>query len=271
MLITSDAKVYERITPFIQRVLIVDPQPAAVRLLTDVLRDIARCQIWSAPNPDRGMALAKSVNPQIIFVEQSTAIDGIGLTRSIRQSTFSCRQAPVIMVTSEATAGVILGARDAGAHEFLRKPFTTKDLVRRLEAVTLRQRDWIEAVNYIGPDRRRFNSGDYAGQLKRQSDALVSSDSSKLSQALKILNSALSSITTDPEQVLRAMLAQAQECGRCGTALVLPGLVTASAQLLAYLQDATAQTLDRNVLEGHILALCAFMPADQAGGRSIAA
>ena len=45
-----------------------------------------------------------------------------------------CRQAPVITVTGAATAGAILAARDAGVHEFLRKPYSMKDLVRRLEA-----------------------------------------------------------------------------------------------------------------------------------------
>jgi hypothetical protein len=48
-------------------------------------------------------------------------------------------------------AGAILAARDAGVHEFLRKPYSMKDLVRRLEAVTLRDRDWVEGVGYIGP------------------------------------------------------------------------------------------------------------------------
>ena len=73
------------------------------------------------------------------------------------------------MVTAEATAAAILAARHAaGVHEFLRKPYTIKDVMRRLDAAILRQREWIEAVSYIGPDRRRFNSGDYVGPRKRE-------------------------------------------------------------------------------------------------------
>ena len=79
-------------------------------------------------------------------------------------------------------------------HEFLRKPFTIKDLLRRLEAVTLRQRDWVEAVGYVGPDRRRFNSGDYSGALKRRSDAQATPDSERMAQALKILRSAIAAV-----------------------------------------------------------------------------
>src|SRR5215217_8938999 len=59
---------------------------------------------------------------------------------------------------------------DAGVHEFLRKPFTSGDLLKRVENVALKPRTWIEAVGYVGPDRRRFNSGEYSGPTKRKSD-----------------------------------------------------------------------------------------------------
>jgi CheY-like chemotaxis protein len=143
-------------------------------------------------------------------------LDGVEFTRKLRRSTLACRQAPVVMMTGQATAAAILAARDAGVHEFLRKPFTTKDLVRRLEAVTLRPRDWIEAVDYIGPDRRRFNSGDYTGALKRRSDMPVTPDAVRVSQALKIVRSAIGAVAKDPPQALRALRAQAVELKALG-------------------------------------------------------
>ena len=78
--------------------------------------------------------------------------------------------APVILYTADATVDTIKGARDAGAHEFLRKPYTIKDLFRRVENVVFKPRDWIEAQMYVGPDRRRFNSESYAGARKRQAE-----------------------------------------------------------------------------------------------------
>ena len=126
------------------------------------------------------MAACKNFEPQVIFTELTGKdLDGLNLVRTLRRSTLSCRQAPVIVVTTEATAAAIVASRNAGGHEFLRKPFTTKDLVRRLEAVCLRSRDWIEAINYIGPDRRRFNSGDYQGPRKRQSDHPAMADAAR--------------------------------------------------------------------------------------------
>jgi two-component system, response regulator PdtaR len=94
-------------------------------------------------------------------------------------------------------------------HEFLRKPYSMKDLVRRLEAVTLRDRDWVEGVGYIGPDRRRFNSGEYAGPLKRRTDGSETPYQQKINQALKIVRAAVAAAETDPEQAMRAMVTQA--------------------------------------------------------------
>src|SRR5947208_252434 len=160
-LFNADAKVVQRMAPQLKRVLVVDPQPAGARLIGELMRDIARSQIWVAETNEKAIRLAGSYDPHIIFAEMGpTPVDGIAFTRELRRSTLAARYAPVIMITGQATAAGILAARDGGVHEFLRKPFTMKDLLRRLEAVTLRQRDWVEAVCYVGPDRRRFNSGD---------------------------------------------------------------------------------------------------------------
>lgn len=267
----TEDKLPERMAPHMQRVLILDPVPAAVNMLTNLLRDINRGQVWSAPTPERAMTLAKSVSPQIIFVEQSSLIDGIGFTRALRRSTYGCRQAAVIMVTAEATAAVIIAARDAGVHEFLRKPYTIKDLVRRLEAVTLRQRDWIEAVGYVGPDRRRFNSGDYAGTLRRRTDTAPLGDAERLLQALKIMKSAVAAMETDRDQALRSLRAQIDVCQSCALGLSDLDLAAATSEAARYLGQVSAGNLDRLALDRHMAGLLTFLPADTAPGGSIAA
>jgi two-component system, response regulator PdtaR len=209
-LFSADKQTVQRMAPYLQRVLIADASPQSARFLNELMRDISRAQVWFAPTVDRALKQAAICEPQIIFVELSAdGIDGLAFTRQLRRSSLACRQAPVVMVSGEATATAILAARDAGVHEFLRKPFSMKDLLRRLEAVTLRSRDWVEGVGYIGPDRRRFNSGDYTGPLKRGSDTRESPDEAKLQQALKILRVAAAAVEKDPQQAMRAMLAQA--------------------------------------------------------------
>jgi DNA-binding response OmpR family regulator len=169
---------------------------------------------------------------------------------------------PVIMVTGVATASTILAARDAGVHEFLRKPFNMKDLTRRLEAVTLKDRDWVEAMGYVGPDRRRFNSGDYRGPKKRQNDDPPNPQEARIVQALKILRSAIAGIEADPEQAMRSMLAQATTIQQAATELKDLKLTMAAATFYRHLAASShdASNLDRGQLERAASPLLALLP-----------
>jgi len=264
-LFSADAKVVQRMSPLLQRVMVIDPQPSSARLVGELMRDIARSQIWVAESNDKAIRLAASYDPHIIFVEmKSGEVDGITFTRELRRSHLSARYAPVIMVTGQATAAGILSARDAGVHEFLRKPFTMKDLLRRLEAVTLRQRDWVEAVNYVGPDRRRFNSGDYSGSLKRRSDNSATPDAERLAQALKIRRSAIAAVLTDPAQAMRSMQAQVAELRKCGMSVADLKLTTAAIDFGRYLDEIEKKgpPYDGAALEAKAATLLAYMPKE---------
>lgn len=269
----DDHKTIQRMGPLLQRVLIIDPQPNNARLISELMRSIARSQVWTANSTDKAMAVCRVSDPQLIFVEQAGPdVDGAEFTRKLRRSDFVCRQSPVIMTTSVATAAGIMAARDSGVHEFLRRPFTTKDLLRRLEAVTMRPRDWIEAVGYVGPDRRRFNSGDYSGPLKRRSDPRETPDSARMVQALKILSSALGAIDSDPVQALRSMQAQATELQRVAVALSNLKLSAATADFQRYLSAAVQQgPLDAAEVAAQAAGVLDFLPKDTAAPREAAA
>jgi DNA-binding response OmpR family regulator len=266
-LFSSDAKVIQRMTPLLQRVLVVDPQPASARLIGELMRDVARSQVWVAETNEKALRMAGSYDPHIIFVELSCgAVDGVAFTRELRRSHLGARYAPVIMITGQATAAGILAARDGGVHEFLRKPFTMKDLLRRLEAVTLRQRDWVEAVGYVGPDRRRFNSGDYSGALKRRSDQAATPEAEKMAQALKILRSSIAAVGSDPGQAMRSMQVQVAELRKCGMSVADLKLTTAAIDFGRYLDEIEKKgaPYDAGQLEAKAGTLLAYMPKDEA-------
>jgi DNA-binding response OmpR family regulator len=199
----------QRIAAGMQRVLIIDPQPAQARLLADLLRGCTRGEVAIVSDFARGVAATKAMEPQLIFVEHPSAgVDGYLFTRDMRRGDGATRKTPVIMATAEATAASIIAARDVGIHEFMRKPFTMKDLERRLEAVMLKPRDWVEGLGYVGPDRRRFNSADYAGPRKRRADARQDQSVGRLTQALQIVKAAAIGYETDPKQARRALATQ---------------------------------------------------------------
>jgi CheY-like chemotaxis protein len=206
----TDPKHAARIAPVVRRALIVDPNIASAKLIADLLKGLGAREVVLEPDEKLALEACRDLEPGIVFVEHAgPRMSGESFTRRLRRSHLDCRQVPIIMVTAEATASAIKGARDCGVHEFVRKPFTAGDVLKRIEVVATRSRDWIEAVGYVGPDRRRFNSGEYAGPRKRKADAAKGTPAAAKDQAMRILSSALNQFDADPAQALRAMREQA--------------------------------------------------------------
>jgi len=245
--IEDEQKIVRRMAPLLQRVMIVDASMTSARMLAEHMRGISTGQSFIASDAETALTMASQVTPQLIFVELvSDHVNSLALIQKIRRGYLACRKAPIIAIISQPTAEQIIGARDAGVHEFLRKPYNTRDLLRRLEAVTLRPRDWIEAVQYVGPDRRRFNSGDYAGPLKRKSDQ-VATHQAQIDQALRIIKHALLEIGSEPAQALRAMRVQVETLTDLAPKVENAALAAAAAVFRDFLVDAT----EHGVLRPH--------------------
>jgi len=207
----TDPKNAAKIAPVVRRALIVDPNVASAKLMADLLKGLGAREVVLESEEKMALEICRDLDPGVIFVEHAgPRLSGESFTRRLRRSHLGCREAPVIMVTAEATGSAIKGARDCGVHEFVRKPFTVGDLLKRIEMVATRPRDWIEAVGYVGPDRRRFNSEGYKGAGKRRTDvaAKVAPGAAK-DQAMRILASALNQFDSDPTQALRSIREQA--------------------------------------------------------------
>jgi CheY-like chemotaxis protein len=245
-----------------QRVLIVDPQTASAKLLFELLRNIGPCQIWTAADPARGLELARTAEPQLVFVEHGEGLDGIGFARALRRSYIAARKAAMVVVSAQATAAAIISARDAGAHELLRRPFTNNDLTRRLETIARRPREWVEGIEYIGPDRRRFNAGDYAGPLRRRVDHAKTPDEARIVQALRNLRAAVAALDRDPRQALRSMQAQTDLLGCVASSRSDIVFRTAVSALAESVTRRDADTLDRREIERLAAPLLAFLPAE---------
>ena len=254
-------------TAQLRRVLVLDPNAATAKMLAELLRSlIPNCQVYAAQTEDRALRILESIDPHLIFVEcKGPELDGLTFTRNLRRSEMSSREIPVIVVTAEATAAAITGARDAGVHEFLRRPFNMGDLKKRLDAIVLKPRDWIEAVNYVGPDRRRFNSADYKGPRKRRGEG-GSAISQRIGQAVKIVQSAVGALESDPKQALRALRAQARILAEAAAGREpLRSLEMAALALESHLcSTAKAETPSRQQIEVFAANIYAAAPQDAA-------
>ncbi|MDI1325821.1 MAG: response regulator [Brevundimonas sp.] len=269
VLFAVDRRVLAKLAPMLRRVLVVDPNPHSARMLTEIIKGLGAGEIVVEPNTDRALRTAAELEPGIIFTERTgDKLDGEALARNVRRSNLGCRRVPIIMVTAEATATTILGARDAGVHEFLRKPFTIADLFKRVENVALKPRDWVEAVGYVGPDRRRFNSGEFSGPGKRKADKPgtgAEAIAAAKDQAMRILAAALDQFDSDPAQAVRAIREQASQLKVLAMKASDSRLVVAVGALEVTLASgpATKETLTAPI--GTLLAMSPVEPMKRAG------
>lgn len=126
----------ERMTPASgDRILVVDDQPRLVRLVSEVLRAVGYAVI-SADNGEAAIETVALENPALVLLDilLPGGPDGYEVCRRIRE--FS--DVPVIMLTAKATESEILTGFDAGADDYLTKPFNAKELVARVRAVLRR-------------------------------------------------------------------------------------------------------------------------------------
>ena len=65
---------------------------------------------------------------------------------------------PFVLVTGHADIDKVQEARDLGATEVLGKPYSVQSLIRRLEMLIERPRQYVLTGEYFGPDRRRRRS-----------------------------------------------------------------------------------------------------------------
>lgn len=156
-----------RIEPLLRRVLIVDANAHMAAMLTQCLRAFGSREVTVVADPTTALAVAEALDPTLIVTEAFGDDDPFALVQSVRRSSMACRAAPIMVLTTLATASALKMAKNAGAHEFLRKPFAYRDVMRRLDQLARQPRSWVEKPAYTGPDRRLFNGG---GAWRRLSD-----------------------------------------------------------------------------------------------------
>lgn len=154
-------------------VLIAEDTRPMCKLVRHVLEALDIKNIHEAGNGEEAFKIMYEENPDIVITDWDMApMDGIELTEEIRNGPLSPnRLVPIIFLTGYSSAKKVLQARDAGATEFVVKPFSAADLAKRVAYVINRPRDFIDCGSYFGPDRRRLKGKDNSsGHMRRHTD-----------------------------------------------------------------------------------------------------
>lgn len=118
-----------------ETILVVDDEPRVVRLIMQVLRAMGY-RVLETSNGAAALEMTALERPDLILLDimLRDGPDGYAVCRQLRE--FS--DVPVIMLTAKARDADILAGFDAGADDYLTKPFNSRELVARVRAVLRR-------------------------------------------------------------------------------------------------------------------------------------
>lgn len=154
------------------RILVVEDNNPMLEICKTLLMTFGIGEVIIARNGDDGFKIFCKENPDIVLADwMMHPTDGISLTRRIRNDMLSPNHyVPVILMTGFSEKKRVVQARDAGVTEFLVKPFTARDLYKRIAQIIERPRQFVRSEDFFGPDRRRKPDETFQGPFKRESD-----------------------------------------------------------------------------------------------------
>ena len=118
-----------------ERVLVVDDDPPLQRMLSRSL-SAEGFQVTVAGDGGAALAAAERFAPDVIVLDVAMpALDGLAVCRRLRSKGLAT---PILMLTARDAVADRVAGLEAGADDYLVKPFAVQELVARLRALTRR-------------------------------------------------------------------------------------------------------------------------------------
>jgi len=119
------------------RILVVEDEPKLVRLVREVLT-ATNYEVLTTNKGAEAIELAAIEQPDLMLLDLvlTDEVDGFEVARRIRE--FS--DIPIIMLTAKSRETDVLHGFDAGADDYITKPFSSKELLARVRALLKRAR-----------------------------------------------------------------------------------------------------------------------------------
>ncbi len=149
----------------IKKILIIDDDPSILAMIEGHLKAYGydvRCTV----DGSKGIALTNEWDPDLILLDiMMPVMDGYTVARRVREFT----SIPIIVLSAKAAEKDILAGFDAGADDYIVKPFSAPELLARTRAVLRRF--------------ERDDSEDYYQPVYEHGDLKIDLDSARVSLA----------------------------------------------------------------------------------------
>jgi two-component system KDP operon response regulator KdpE len=118
----------------VTRVLVVDDEPQILRALAINLR-ARHYEVFTAATGSGALATAASHPPDLVILDLGLPdIDGVDVIRGLR----GWSSAPIVVLSGRTDSADKVDALDAGADDYVTKPFGVDELMARMRAVSRR-------------------------------------------------------------------------------------------------------------------------------------
>jgi two-component system alkaline phosphatase synthesis response regulator PhoP len=117
-----------------ERILVVEDDAETARLLQMYLED-AGYEVLVTGRGDEGLELAMRRRPDVVLLDlMLPGLDGMEVCRRLRERS----DVPILMLTARTLEEDRLAGFDLGADDYIQKPFSPREVVRRVRAVLRR-------------------------------------------------------------------------------------------------------------------------------------
>lgn len=120
-----------------ERILVIEDEPDIREVIEFNLR-LEGYRVSGASDGEEGLERVRREFPDAILLDRMLpGIDGIEICRRLKADP-DLRSIPVIMVTAKTEVDDVVDGLEAGADEYITKPFSPKELLARIKAVVRR-------------------------------------------------------------------------------------------------------------------------------------
>lgn len=113
------------------KILFIEDEPDQIMMVEMRLQQ-SGYEVISTMDGETGLKMARQEKPDLILLDIILPkLDGIEVCRQLRQSPETC-DIPIIAITAAALKDLVQRCTQAGADDFIRKPYEPEELIARV-------------------------------------------------------------------------------------------------------------------------------------------